>query len=207
MILDTKSYVLEKNNYIEVEATKKRIVLANTFNSNMNHFIGWKLRYGGRYKKTAPYTISKDGTVYEHFDPKYCSKFFNDNDLNATSIVVLIENEGWLTKYSKDNEFISVIGNIYNGIDDIYEKRWRTLNYWFKYKEEQFNSCVELVIKLCLDFNIPLSTFGHNTMVDKIENYSGIIYRSNLDRHYTDLNPSWDFQKFKNKIEQYERAH
>jgi N-acetyl-anhydromuramyl-L-alanine amidase AmpD len=201
MILDTESYVLSKNNYIEVETTKKRIVLANTFNNGMNHFIGWKLRYGGKYKKTAPYTISKDGTVYRHFDPKFCSRFFTDNDLNATSIVVLIENEGWLTKYFNEDKFIGIIGNIYSQDNEIYEKKWRTINHWLKYSDEQFYSCIELVKKLCIDFNIPLSTIGHNTMVDNIQNYSGIIYRSNLERHYTDLNPSWDFQTFKNKIE------
>jgi hypothetical protein len=28
------------------------------------------------------------------------------------------------------------------------------------------------------------------------------LYRSNLDKNYTDLNPSWEFDIFKEKLEQ-----
>jgi hypothetical protein len=56
---------------------------------------------------------------------------------------------------------------------------------------------------LCDEFNIPLTTIGHNTKVDKLIDYKGIMYKSNMEKHHTDINPSWDCESFKTKIENY----
>jgi hypothetical protein len=34
----------------------------------MQHVISWTYRYNGEYKKTAPFTIGKDGVIYKHFN-------------------------------------------------------------------------------------------------------------------------------------------
>jgi N-acetyl-anhydromuramyl-L-alanine amidase AmpD len=207
MIIDRKTYKLEPKNYTPIESKKTRIVLGHTNNYDMKHFIGWQKRLNGKYQKTAHFTISKDGNVYEHFDPKFYSSYFKYHDLNSKSIVVLLENEGYLIKDSKNQQFITWLGDIYKGGSDVLEKKWRNLNYWAPYTKEQMNSAVELVNTLCDDFNIPRDTINHNTKLNSLGDFSGILYKANLDKFYTDLNPTWDFEVFKNKIENYETKY
>lgn len=205
MIIDNKTYQLSKKNYVEIESNKKLIVLGHTNNSKMKHFIGWEKRMGGLYKKTAHFSISTDGTVYQHFDSKYSSRYFNNQSLNNKSIIILLENEGYLTKDSETNEFITWIGDIYKEKNNVFEKKWRNLNFWVGYSQEQFESAINLVNYLCTKHKIPKKTMNHNTKVNDLGDFSGIVYKANLEKYYTDLNPSWNFQLFKTKIESDER--
>jgi len=207
MIIDDKTYQLPIKNYTPIESEKKQIVIGNTFNHDMRHFTGWLKRYNGNYKKTAAFTISAAGLVYKHFEPKFYSNYFREYTFNTKSIVILLENDGWLVKDSQNNEFITWIGDIYNQPNKVVEKRWRGYNFWAPYTKEQFESATELVRSLCNEFNIPLTTISHNTKIDKLTDYKGVIYKSNIEKHYTDISPSWDCELFKNKIENYEREY
>jgi len=207
MVIDDKIYKLPTCNYIPKEYDKKRIILASSNNKDMKHYNGWLTRYNGKYTKTAPFTINKDGLICKHFEPKYSSNYFSNLDFNNDSIIVLLENEGWLTRGDINNEFITSNGYIYNKPKDIIEKTWRGFNFWFNYTQPQFEAALELVVTLCDRFDIPMSIPSHNTKIDDLKNYSGILYRSNIERYYTDLNPSWDYKLFKEKIEKYERTY
>lgn len=194
-----KSYILPKNNYTNIESIKKQIVIGNTNNNNMKHYIGWVNRYNGKYKKTAAFTIDADGIIYKHFEPRYQSEYFNDLKQNNKSIVILLENDGSLIKDVEKNNFLSWLGYIYKE-EDVFEKKWRTYNYWVQYKKEQIDSAVNLVKELCEEFYIPLTAMTHNTKMNDLEEYSGILYKSNIEMYYTDLSPAFDFEYFTNKI-------
>jgi len=200
MIIDNTSYKLTKDNYKAVECEKTQIVIGNTNNRDMRHVIGWLHRYNGIYKKTAAFTIDKEGNVFKHFEPKYYTRYFNNLVLDKKTIVILIENEGWLLKNGENNEFITWVGDIYNQANPI-EKKWRGYDHWVPYTEKQFESVTNLVKILCEEFDIPMTAIGHNTKVDNIADFSGVVYKSNLDRHFTDISPAWDFEGFKNKLE------
>jgi hypothetical protein len=45
-----------------------------------------------------------------------------------------------------------------------------------------------------------LKTIGHNTKVDSISEYNGIVFRSNYEKSYTDLSPAFNFEEFKKLI-------
>jgi N-acetyl-anhydromuramyl-L-alanine amidase AmpD len=201
MSINVEDFKLPTDNYSLIECDKKQIVIGNTFNHDMRHVIGWLHRYNGKYKKTAPYTIAKDGSIYEHFNPIYQSKYFNDSNLDNKSIVILLENDGWLISDAEKNNFISWLGDIYNEPEKVFVKKWRGYSYWCPYTKEQMNSTIKLVNQLCEKFSIPKVSVNHNTKIDGLDNYEGIIYKSNLEKYYNDLNPSWDFEKFKEKIE------
>jgi hypothetical protein len=201
MIIDELTYILPLNNYVNVETIKKQIIIGNTFNHDMKHIIGWLHRYNGKYKKTAPFTIDSGGVIYKHFNPKLRSRFFKDDELNKNTIVVLLENDGWLIKDIEKNTFINWVGDIYNGPSEIMEKKWRGYSYWAPYTEKQIGSTIELVDNLCEEFEIPKLAISHNTKIDKINGYSGVLYRSNLEKHYTDLTPAWDCNGFKERLE------
>ena len=197
-----EDYLLNENNYVPIECIKTQIVLASTFNHDMKHFIGWENRHNGNYKKTAAFTIDAAGVVYKHFEPKHHSKFFGKLELDTKSIVILLENDGWLIKDEEKNQFITWIGDIYNKPNEVFDKRWRNYRYWAPHTQEQFDSALELVKKLCDEFYIPLEAIGHNTKVESLSDFQGVIYKSNIEKHYTDLNPSWDCGEFKNKLEE-----
>jgi hypothetical protein len=202
-MIDKISYILGENNYIPIETDKKRIVIGNSFSVDMNHYVGWKSRHNGKFKRTAPYTISMSGEIYEHYNPKYYSEIINDEIFNKTTIPIIIENEGWLIKdLNEENRYITHLGNIYNRIDKVFIKKWRGNNYWAPYTDEQLNSLVDLTKSLCEQFNIPKNVIHHNTKINDAHIYDGILYKSNLNTHFTDVNPSWDFISFKNKIEE-----
>lgn len=201
MVIDDITYKLPFNNYFSMVNKKKQIVIGHTFNNNMKHIIGWLHRYNGEYKKTAPFTIDISGVIYKHFEPKYQSKFFNDLELDSKTIVILLENDGCLLKDTKKNNYINWIGDIYKKPNEVIEKKWRGCNYWAPYNEKQLDSVVSLVKKLCYEFSIPMESISHNTKIENLENYEGVLYKSNLEKHYNDLSPSWDFMEFKNKLE------
>jgi hypothetical protein len=202
MVLNETKYLLSDKNYVKEETIKSQIVIGHTFNDQMKHFIGWQNRYNGNYKKTAAFTIDAAGFVYKHFDPKFKSQFFDSEELNNKTIVILLENYGWLSKDTEKKEYITWLGDIYNKSKEIVDKRWRNNRYWDPYTLEQYDSCVKLISNLCDEFKIPKTVISHNTKIDNFFDYKGVLYRSNLDKNYTDLNPSWEFDIFKEKLEQ-----
>lgn len=202
MEIDYIKYKLPEKNYITNESVKSQIILGNSFNNNMRHYYGWLYRHNGSFKKTAAFTVDSTGIIHQHFEPKYQSKYFNNDKLDAKSIVILIENDGWLLKDNEKDRFITSIGYIYRKQDEIVEKKWRGYNYWSLYNEKQFESSVELIDKLCYEFNISKTSINHNTKIDGVNNFTGVLYKGNLEKYYTDLNPNWWFEELKNKIEQ-----
>jgi hypothetical protein len=206
MNIDVKKYKLSIKNYVPIDSKKSQIVIGNTLNDNMRHYIGWTTKLNGNYKKTAAFTISRDGEIYQHFNPKYFSKFFGENNnLNTKSIVILLENYGYLFKHYEKNVFITWNGDIYKEQDLVVEKRWRGQQFWAEYTDQQLESLVELVRSLCERFNIPSLTIGHNTKVSQLEGFKGVLYKSNLESYYSDPNPNLDYEMIKTKIEEYER--
>ena len=200
MIINEDKFSLPTSNYVLTENLKKQIVIGHTFNHDMRHVIGWQHRNNGNYTKTAAFSIDAAGFVYKHFDPKYQSNIFDQKDLNDRSIVILLENDGWLIKNSK-NGFITWNGDIYNKNPEIVKVKWRGYENWAPYSNEQLESAIKLTSKLCDDFSIPLNVIGHNTKITGLKDYEGVIYRSNLDKNSTDLSPAFNFWDFKEIIE------
>lgn len=201
MIIDETKYLLPSDNYVPNESIKKLIVLGHTGNHDMRHVTGWLHRYNKKYKKTAAFTIDAAGFIYRHFDPKFQSRFFNNLELDNKTIVILLENDGWLVKDKTKNEFITWFGDIYKKSSEVVDKKWRGYQYWSPYTKEQIEATNELVKMLCKEFFIPVTAINHNTKIDDLLDNYGIIYKSNLNKHYTDLSPAWDCDKFKELVE------
>jgi hypothetical protein len=201
MKIDDKTYSLSEKNYLKEESIKKQIIIGHTGIDKMRHFKKWSTRLNGKYQKTAQFTIDINGNIYQHFDPIYSSNILENIELDKKSIVILLENDGWLIKDSEKNQYINWIGNIYNRPDDVFEKRWRGYLYWAPYNKKQVESTIFLTKKLCDEFYIPKSVISHNTKIENFDQFDGVLYRSNINKNYTDLNPSWNFETFKTNIE------
>lgn len=198
--IDDETYLLDKNKYYLKIFDKKQIVIGHTFGDNMNHYIGWKNRYNGKYKKNAAFTIDTDGSIYQHFDPKYYSNFLNIQDVDKYIIGIVLVNKGWLMRNIQTNEFFDFLSRPVKG-DNVVNKRWRNHSYWAPYSNKQIESLIELCGYLSEKFGIKLQTLGHNTMINDIFEYEGVVFRSNYMKEFTDLSPAFDFIDFKNKLE------
>lgn len=205
MIIDENKYKLSVKNYIETETIKRQIIIGHTGVGQESLAHKWANRLNGKYTKTAAFTIDKLGNIYKHFDPLYCSNILGNVEQDKKSIVILLENEGWLVKDSEKNSYINWVGHIYNKPEDIFEKKWRNYSYWAPYTKEQFESTLKLVDKLCDEFYIPKIAVPHNTKIDILDTFSGVLYKSNIEKHYTDLSPAWKFEEFKYKLENNEK--
>ena len=122
-------------------------------------------------------------------------------DQNSKTIVILLENDGWLIKDKEKNEFISWLGHIYKEPKNIVKKKWRGYDFWAPYTDKQLESALELVDQLCEEFFITKTALNNNVKSDDLNEYVGILYKSNFNKVYTDLSPAFDFETFKTKIE------
>lgn len=199
-IIDTVTYILTNKNYHNELYDKTQIVIGHSFRTDMLHFASWVYRLNGNNKKTANFTINKEGKIYQHYDPKYYSTFINHQQDKA-SISIVLENKGWFKKDSLIDRYIDWLGNTYRkDSKDVLMKRWRNHTYWDKYSELQLESLKELIIKLCDDYNIPKNFIGHNTYDENTDLFKGITFRSNYHQESTDVSPAFDMNILKNII-------
>ena len=87
------------------------------------------------------------------------------------------------------------LGNIYKG--EVFDKKWRNKFFWAIYTDKQVESLVSLLKQICEDFNIKRDFIGHNVKVSGVQNFKGVVNRSNYSDCFTDLSPAFNFEKIK----------
>jgi len=184
---------------IGISDNKQRIILCHTSREVKEYLTSLKFRFNGKYSKIPNYVITRKGEILKLMDNNHFSFFFYEDMINETSIVISLENLGWLEKAPLKDYYINWIGNIYKG--EVYERKWRDYIIWEPYTDEQIISCANLCKLITKDFNINKKCIGHNTKIDQAEKISGIITRSNMDVKFTDLSPAFNFEVFIEKLE------
>jgi N-acetyl-anhydromuramyl-L-alanine amidase AmpD len=176
---------------------KRQIILCHTSREVEEYLTSLKVRYNSKYDKIPNYVITKSGTILQLLPDDAHSNFFYETNINKNSIIICLENLGWLEKKPLTNYYINWKGSIYN--QEVYEKKWRDFFFWEPYSEEQVKSAAELCLHLTEILKIKKMCVGHNTKIEGVENFEGIVSKSNFDGKYTDLNPSFSFDTF-NKL-------
>ncbi len=176
---------------------KKQIILCHTSREVEEYLTSLKVRYNSKYDKIPNYVITKSGKILQLLPDDAHSNFFYETSINKNSIIICLENLGWLEKKPLTNYYINWKGSIYN--QEVYEKKWRDFFFWEPYSEEQVKSAAELCLHLTEILKIKKMCVGHNTKIEGVENFEGIVSKSNFDGKYTDLNPSFSFDTF-NKL-------
>jgi N-acetyl-anhydromuramyl-L-alanine amidase AmpD len=177
---------------------KKQIILCHTSREVGEYLTSLEFRYSSGYGKIPNYLVDRSGKVYKLLDDEEYGKIFEVENINRNSIIICLENLGWLEKKPLSNDYINWIGNIYNG--EIYQKKWRDYIFWQPYTEQQIDNTVELCKELLKTHKIPDFVVTHNTKLENVDRIRGIVSRSNFDTYHTDLNPSFDFENFQKKI-------
>tara|TARA_R110000744_G_scaffold371828_1_gene483076 strand:+ start:78 stop:698 length:621 start_codon:yes stop_codon:yes gene_type:complete len=199
MEINKEKYILGESHYVNEEHKKTKIILTNSLTPDMRFFEGWKLRRNGKYKKVTPYTVDKDGTIYQHFNSKYYSEYMNSKSIDKETILINLVNEGWLTKDAQLNRYKDWSGNIYKG-KNIIKKEWRGYFFWAPYVNKQMEAAGRLVEFLCDKYEIEKNSLSHNVMFTDAPSFNGVLSRSNFSRKYKDVSPSFDFSYIDNKL-------
>jgi len=172
---------------------KKQIILCETKRNIRNFLYSLKYRYNGNNKFLPNYIISRSGEIYEVMKPLSYSKFMNNKTIDQNSIIICLENLGWLEKNPLENTYVNWIGDIYK--EEAFEKRWRDKIYWQPYdKPKQINNLSKLLIELCEKYNIPKICTETNVIQIGVENFKGVVSKSSFNMKNKDLNPSFNFK-------------
>lgn len=178
---------------------KKQIILCHTSREVEEYLASLKFRYNSKYDKIPNYVITKNGTILQLLPNDGHTNFFTEDNINRNAIVVCLENLGWLEKKPLTTYYINWKESIYN--QQVYEKKWRDFFFWEPYTTSQIEKTAELCNNLMVELRINKGCVTHNTRIEGIENFEGVVSRSNFNTKYTDLNPSFNFETFTKLIE------
>jgi hypothetical protein len=208
MKVEKNIFNLSPNNYhLTPELIiKKRVILTETKKNNNEDFINYLNNF---LYKTPHYIITRDGSVIELINPsKFSSIYYTEynDEFNYENIIIALENSGYLTE--ETNEFndkltyTNCYGDNFISKKDIFRQMYRNELYWHKYNLKQINATINFCKELILDdrYDITNNAMEHLLINDKINNYSGILFESNLSDVYKAPNPSFDVEKLYNQI-------
>jgi hypothetical protein len=194
-----KEYYFDDVEHVQKNRTKKKqIILLNTSCEKDDYFKKIKTRYNGKYNRLPCFFISRTGEVYQHFNPIYYSKLMEGHQIEKHSITIALENVGWLFNDTLNNKVLTWSGSEYSG--EIIEIPWRNKKYWATYTDEQYTKLAEIIDYLCIKHNIIKDFIGNNVVINKANNYRGVLNRSNYSKNYYDLSPAMDFKKLNELI-------
>ena len=178
---------------------KHQIILTHTSRNINDYLQSLKFRFNGNFKRIPNYIITREGKTIQLLGNTEHSEYFKDPNINRNSIIISLENLGWLQKEPLTDHYINWIGDIYKG--NVFEKKWRDYFFWQPYTEEQVQSTYSLCDKLLKEMKIKPQIVEHNTKIPGIEKYVGIVSKSNFDTIYTDLSPAFNFNELLKNIE------
>ena len=186
-------------NHFDGDYKKDKIVLTHTSRNLPEYLSSLTKRIYGKNFKVPHYVIGRDGVIHHLIEDTKETKYLINDKLNKESIIISLENLGWLEKEPLKKHYLNWIGDIYKG--EVFEKKWRDRHYWEPYSDEQVFSLLEVLNYLTEKMDIVFNVVEHNTLIKEINKYKGVVTRSNFSNNFTDLNPSFNFERILKKIE------
>ena len=178
---------------------KHQIILTHTSRNINDYLLSLKFRLNGKYKKIPNYIITREGKILQLLGNNEHSEFFKEPNINRNSISISLENLGWLEKEPLTDHYINWIGDIYKG--KVFERKWRDYFFWQPYTESQVENLGKLCKELFETVKIKPQIIEHNTKINGIEKYVGVITKSNFDINFTDVSPAFKFNDLLKYIE------
>lgn len=178
---------------------KHQIILTHTSRNINDYLQSLKFRFNGDFKRIPNYVITREGKILQLLGNTEHSEYFKDPNINRNSIIVSLENLGWLQKEPLTDYYINWIGDIYKG--NVFEKKWRDYYFWQPYTESQIKNLGLLCKDLFENIGIKPQVVEHNTKITGVEKYGGVVTKSNFSLDYTDVSPAFKFNELLKKIE------
>lgn len=194
MRIDKQTYKVNKDNYYISKHEKRQIVIANSLRKNYYHITHLQHKDMGLTKEWNTFTISREGVIYQHYDPQYYTDFLGIKNADKQSISVVLENMGGLYK-TKSGDYINWLNET---CDEGYVVRKNFLGqkFWEEYRDTQINSLVELCKKLTDKFNIRKKVMDMHFYNKNSINFDGILIKGNYFEDDPNINPTFDLLKF-----------
>jgi N-acetyl-anhydromuramyl-L-alanine amidase AmpD len=178
---------------------KHQIILTHTSRNINDYLQSLKFRLNGKYKRIPNYIVTRDGKILQLLGNNEHSEYFNETNINRNSIIISLENLGWLQKEPLTGHYINWIGDIYKG--KVFERKWRDYFFWQPYTESQVENLGKLCNELFNSVKIKPQIIDHNTKINGIEKYVGVVTKSNYDSEFTDVSPAFKFNELLKYIE------
>jgi N-acetyl-anhydromuramyl-L-alanine amidase AmpD len=194
MLIDDKTYSIKEINRYRTQNPKIQIVLATSLRKNDYHITRLLHKDFGKTKKWNTYTISRDGTIYQHYNNKYHTDFLGIKEADKQIISIVLENMGSLFQ-TPSKKFINWLNEICDD-ERVVAKNWLGYSYWEQFDGEQIKSLVSLCKNLCEEHNIPKVCVEFHHYHKDIIKFRGIVFRSNYIQDSSDINPLFDIVKF-----------
>ena len=90
---------------------KTQIILTNTCRNVKDYLQSLKYRYNGKYDKIPNYIVTRDGKILQLLENDEYTNYNGDSSIVKNSIVVCLENLGWLEKEPLKNSHINWNGD------------------------------------------------------------------------------------------------
>jgi len=190
MKIDKETYWISENNYYKTVIPKTQIIVGMSLRKDNRHIIRLQHKEHGDTKKWNTYTISRNGTVYQHYDDKYHTDFLGIKEGDKRSISIVLENMGSLFLLATD-KYIDWLNEVCEK-ENVIEKEWLGYEYWEKFSDKQIESLIGLCKKLCTKHGIPKNFIEFNNYHKEIHKFKGIVFRSNYIEDSSDMNPLLD---------------
>ncbi len=183
----------------KVSDVKTQIILTHTSRNIEEYLTSLKYRHNKNYDRIPHFVIDKSGNIINTLDVNQYTKYVGIPVYDKQSIIISLENLGWLEKEPLKKHHINWIGSIYK--EKVVDKKWRDYFFWEPYTKIQLEQTAKLCKKLSEDLSINLTCIGHNTKTSRMETFNGILTRSNIDDDATDVSPAFDFEYFIKQLE------
>ena len=187
--LDLKKIIqfpFPEEDYYKEETPKKQIVIHHTVSGPKaeNIFIGWQQT---PERVATALVIGGDGKIVQGYSSKYWAhhlglKTASNTAMNKSSIGIELCNWGGLT--FDGTKYRNAYGNIVSENSIIkYTKKFRGFNYFQRYSTAQIESLRQLLVFLCVKFNIPKTYnsdmwgISGNALAGKPGIYTHVSYR------------------------------
>jgi N-acetyl-anhydromuramyl-L-alanine amidase AmpD len=197
--IDKETYKLSDEHYYPQPFQKHQIVLAESLRAGHNHLTRLKNKDFGKSTNYPTFTISREGIIYQHYDPKYYADFLGIDSIDKHSISISLENMGKLFHRFDEDIYVNWCNEVCQK-DKVFHRDWKEYSYWEIYTQPQFESLIELCKMLCDEFEIVEDCIGFNFYNEETKYFKGIVCRGNYSYDFCDLNPSFDFKGFMQKM-------
>lgn len=198
--IDQETYKIQEDSFIKKIYPKKQIVIASSLRKNNYHVVRLLNRLTAK-KRWNTFTISRDGKIYQHYDPKYYTNFLKIGvkEADMRSISIVLENMGGLFKTS-EGEYLNSLNETCD-IEFVGKKKFIGQKYWETYPQIQLENLAKLCKILCNEFDIPLRIIEFHHTHEKIMDFNGIVFKSNYINN-NNVNPFLNIEKLNELITQ-----
>lgn len=194
--IDTTTFTLPKNQYVNMPSKKKGITLHHTVSGTVKSVYNWWIEKGDRKRVRVgtSYVIGKDGIIYQFFPDEYWAWHLGKGiDTSYEKKFIGIELVSWGPCLPAGSGYRPVVTkNIKLGPDEVGDigGSWRGYRYFDLYSDKQISSTISLLHYLCDKHDIP-KIINRNIMDynRSLLDLPGIITHAQVRPDKTDVHP------------------